>query len=254
MKTRKLFTSLAAAVMLSAGLAGSGVAMNAQAVHADTTQSAKKGTISLKRRTTNATVNSDKPKLYVASQDNTSLKPIDSNYTKGQTIQVRFSTDGSKQGSDQNQTTKLYYVENKTIDGKDQMVFILSSDVTPASTVPTYEEYQKQAETDAKAVQEAYNNRDLEYLTITPKSKKGAKIYYAYKKTKKSKKIYFKATKKKIKKGKKYKTSMIVKHGKTKYAYIGKKRYVKYSAMKVVSAKYNQVKLPDDLKNLVIEN
>lgn len=86
---------------------------------------------------------------------------------------------------------------------------------------------------------------------LTPKSKKGAKIYYAYKKTRKSKKVYFKATKKKIKKGKKYKSSMIVKHGKTRYVYIGKKRYVK---SRMVSAKYAPVKLSDDLKSLIVEN
>ena len=50
MKTKNLFTSLAAAVMLSAGLAGAGVSA-AEPVHAATTQtSSKKGTISIKRR------------------------------------------------------------------------------------------------------------------------------------------------------------------------------------------------------------
>lgn len=255
MKTKNLLTSLATAVMLSASLMGSATAISTQTAYAaDTASSSKKGTISLKQRSTSATVNRNKPKLYAADENGNSLKPIDSDYVKGQTIQVRFSIEGSKQNSSQNQSTKLYYVDNRTVDGKKQMLFILSSDVTPLGAVPTYNEYQKQAENDAKAVQEAYSNRSFKYLVITPKSKKGARIYYAYKKSKKAKKIYFEATKKKIKKGKKYKTSMIIKHGKTKYAYIGKKRYVKYSAMKIVSAKYNNVKLPDDLKNLVIEN
>lgn len=65
MKTKKLFTSLAAAVMLSAGLAGTGMAMG-QPVHAaGTTQSSntKAGTVSV--RTVSATVNSDNPKLVV---------------------------------------------------------------------------------------------------------------------------------------------------------------------------------------------
>lgn len=37
---------------------------------------------------------------------------------------------------------------------------------------------------------------------------------------------------------------MIVKHGKTRYVYIGKKRYVKSTAVKTVSIKYAPVKLP----------
>ena len=94
----------------------------------------------------------------------------------------------------------------------------------------------------------------MQYITVTPKSKKGAKIYYAYKKSKKSKKITFAASKKTIKYGKKYKSSMIVKNGKTRYVYIGKKRYVKQSALKIVSAKYAPLNLPDDLKNLIVEN
>lgn len=47
---------------------------------------------------------------------------------------------------------------------------------------------------------------------------------------------------------------MIVKNGKTRYVYIGKKRYVKQSAMKITSAKYAPVQLSDDLKNLIVEN
>lgn len=61
MKTKKLFTSLAAAVMLSAGLAG--VAQTAQPVQAQITNQAKKGSVSVKRRTVSVTVNSDKPVL-----------------------------------------------------------------------------------------------------------------------------------------------------------------------------------------------
>ncbi|NRN73273.1 hypothetical protein IMAU80627_01819 [Lactobacillus helveticus] len=123
------------------------------------------------------------------------------------------------------------------------MIFIPVGAVT-ATAVPSQADWVKQA----------YQNRDLKYIVVTPKSKKGAKIYYAYKKTRKSKKVYFKATKKKIKKGKKYKSSMIVKHGKTRYVYIGKKRYVKSSALKMVSAKYAPVKLSDDLNSLIVEN
>ena len=103
-------------------------------------------------------------------------------------------------------------------------------------------------------IQDAYNNRALKYIVVSPKSKKGAKIYYAYKKSAKAKKVYFKATKKKIKYGKKYKSSMIVKNGKSRYAYIGKKRYLKTSTIKVVSAKYAPVQLSDDLKNLIVQN
>lgn len=81
MKTKKLFTSLAAAVMLSAGLAGTGMAMG-QPVHAaGTTQSSntKTGTISVKHRTVSATVNSDNPKLVVVAKDQTNTDQIDSN-------------------------------------------------------------------------------------------------------------------------------------------------------------------------------
>lgn len=252
MKTKKLFTSLAAAVMLSAGLAGTGMAMG-QPVHAaGTTQSSntKTGTISVKHRTVSATVNSDNPKLVVIAKDQTNTDQIDSNYTKGQTINVLWSTE-AKQGD---KTVTLYYIENRTINGKDSLVFIPSTDVTTSGNVPTESAFVEQANNDVKAIQDAYNKRSLQYITVTPKSKKGAKIYYAYKKSKKSKKITFAASKKTIKYGKKYKSSMIVKKGKTRYVYIGKKRYVKQSALKIVSAKYAPLNLPDDLKNLIVEN
>lgn len=248
MKTKKLFTSLAAAVMLSAGLAGTGMAMG-QPVHAaGTTQSSntKTGTVSVKHRTVSATVNSDNPKLVVVAKDQTNTDQIDSNYTKGQTINVLWSTE-AKQGD---KTVTLYYIENRTINGKDSFVFIPSTDVTTSSNVPTESAFVEQANND---IQDAYK-RSLQYITVTPKSKKGAKIYYAYKKSKKSKKITFAASKKTIKYGKKYKSSMIVKNGKTRYVYIGKKRYVKQSALKIVSAKYAPLNLPDDLKNLIVEN
>lgn len=252
MKTKKLFTSLAAAVMLSAGLAGTGMAMG-QPVHAaGTTQSSntKIGTVSVKHRTVSATVNSDNPKLVVVAKDQTNTDQIDSNYTKGQTINVLWSTE-AKQGD---KTVTLYYIENRTINGKDSLVFIPSTDVTTSGNVPTESAFVEQANNDVKAIQDAYNKRSLQYITVTPKSKKGAKIYYAYKKSKKSKKITFAASKKTIKYGKKYKSSMIVKKGKTRYVYIGKKRYVKQSALKIVSAKYAPLNLPDDLKNLIVEN
>lgn len=251
MKTKKLFTSLAAAVMLSAGLAGTGMAMG-QPVHAaGTTQSSntKTGTVSVKYRTVSATVNSDNPKLVVVAKDQTNTDQIDSNYTKGQTINVLWSTE-AKQGD---KTVTLYYIENRTINGKDSFVFIPSTDVTTSGNVPTKSAFVEQANNDVKAIQDAYK-RSLQYITVTPKSKKGAKIYYAYKKSKKSKKITFAASKKTIKYGKKYKSSMIVKNGKTRYVYIGKKRYVKQSALKIISAKYAPLNLPDDLKNLIVEN
>lgn len=251
MKTKKLFTSLAAAVMLSAGLAGTGMAMG-QPVHAaGTTQSSntKTGNVSVKHRTVSAIVNSDNPKLVVVAKDQTNPNQIDSNYTKGQTINVLWSIE-AKQGD---KTVTLYYIENRTINGKDSFVFIPSTDVTTSGNVPTESAFVEQANNDVKAIQDAYK-RSLQYITVTPKSKKGAKIYYAYKKSKKSKKITFAASKKTIKYGKKYKSSMIVKNGKTRYVYIGKKRYVKQSALKIVSAKYAPLNLPDDLKNLIVEN
>lgn len=252
MKTKKLFTSLAAAVMLSAGLAGTGMAMG-QPVHAaGTTQSSntKTGNVSVKHRTVSAIVNSDNPKLVVVvAKDQTNTDQIDSNYTKGQTINVLWSTE-AKQGD---KTVTLYYIENRTINGKDSLVFIPSTDVTTSGNVPTKSAFDEQANNDVKAIQDAYK-RSLQYITVTPKSKKGAKIYYAYKKSKKSKKITFAASKKTIKYGKKYKSSKIVKNGKTRYVYIGKKRYVKQSALKIVSAKYAPLNLPDDLKNLIVEN
>ena len=253
MKTKKLFTSLAAAVMLSAGLAGSGV-IASQPVHAATTQSsnAKKGTISIRRRTVSATVKNNNPKLITFAEVNGQQKStvIDSNYTAGQTINVLWSTT-AKQG---NNTITLYYIESRTLNGQDSLVFIPSTEVTTSAAVPTQEAFAQQAQNDVKAIQDAYNNRSLKYIVVTPKSKKGAKIYYAYKKTRKSKKIYFAASKKKIKHGTKFKSSMIVKHGKTRYVYIGKKRYVRSSAVKIVSAKYAPLKLSADLKSLIVEN
>lgn len=252
MKTKKLFTSIAAAVMLSTSLAGSGAVLSQTAQAANTTQTTtknsndKKGTVSVKLRSVTVTVNSDKPTLLAVGEDGKSVKPVASTYAKGQTIKVYYSVvfTATAQGSEVQQLP-AYYIENKAVDGKESMIFIPASAVTATTAVPSL---------DDKAIQEAYQNRDLKYIVVTPKSKKGAKIYYAYKKTRKSKKVYFKATKKKIKKGKKYKSSMIVKHGKTRYVYIGKKRYVKLSALKIVSAKYTPLKLSDDLKNLIVEN
>lgn len=250
MKTKNLFTSLAAAVMLSAGLAGAGVSA-AEPVHAATTQtSSKKGTISIKRRSVSATVNNANPKLYAVNQDGKIVKSMDSNYTKGQTIQLYFSNEAK---NDQGSVT-FYYVDSQTVDGQQCAIYVVSTDVTPSATVPSQADWYKQAQSDPKAIQDAYNNRALKYIVVSPKSKKGAKIYYAYKKSAKAKKVYFKATKKKIKYGKKYKSSMIVKNGKSRYAYIGKKRYLKTSTIKVVSAKYAPVQLSDDLKNLIVQN
>ena len=175
---------------------------------------------------------------------------MDSNYTKGQTIQLYFSNEAK---NDQGSVT-FYYVDSQTVDGQQCAIYVVSTDVTPSATVPSQADWSKQAQSDQKAIQDAYNNRALKYIVVSPKSKKGAKIYYAYKKSAKAKKVYFKATKKKIKYGKKYKSLMIVKNGKSRYAYIGKKRYLKTSTIKVVSAKYAPVQLSDDLKNLIVQN
>ena len=254
MKTKKLFTSLAAAVMLSTSLAGSGAVLS-QTVHAaDTTQTAstnsqaKKGTMTVKYRTVTATIKNTNPTLYTIGDDGKTLKPVTIGYTKGQAIQLTYIVPTSGKN-------KVYAIEGTmNVNGKDVQLFVPETEVTVSGTVPTFDDAVKQRTADVKTIQDAFNNRDLKYIVVTPKSKKGAKIYYAYKKTKKSKKIYFKASKKKIKKGKKFKSSMIVKHGKTRYVYIGKKRYVKQSDVKLVSAKYAPVKLSDELKNLLEEN
>lgn len=242
MKTKKLFTSLAAAVILSTSLAGSGAVLSQTAHAADTTQTAstnsqaKKGTMTVKYRTVTATIKNTNPTLYTIGDDGKTLKPVTIGYTKGQAIQLTYIVPTSGKN-------KVYAIEGTmNVNGKDVQLFVPETEVTVSGTVPTFDDA-------------VINNRDLKYIVVTPKSKKGAKIYYAYKKTKKSKKIYFfKASKKKIKKGKKFKSSMIVKHGKTRYVYIGKKRYVKLSAVKLVSAKYAPVKLSDELKNLLEEN
>lgn len=164
MKTKKLFTSLAAAVMLSAGLAGTGMAMG-QPVHAaGTTQSSntKTGNVSVKHRTVSAIVNSDNPKLVVVAKDQANPDQIDSNYTKGQTINVLWSTE-AKQGD---KTVTLYYIENRTINGKDSLVFIPSTDVTTSGNVPTKSAFDEQANNDGKAIQDAYK-RSLQYITVT---------------------------------------------------------------------------------------
>lgn len=93
MKTKKLFTSIAAAVMLSTSLAGSGAVLSQTAHAANTTQTTtknsndKKGTVSVKRRSVTVTINSDKPTLLAVGEDGKSVKPVASTYTKGQTIQ-----------------------------------------------------------------------------------------------------------------------------------------------------------------------
>ena len=258
MKTKKLFTSLAAAVMLSAGLAG--VAQTAQPVQAQTTNQAKKGSVSVKRRTVSVTVHSDKPVLFGLKDDN-KFEKVDSTYTKGQAINAYYSIDVTATSqSGQSQTITLYYIGNQTVNGKDTPVFIPSTDVTTSASVPTQENWVKQAQSDQKAIQDAYNNR-TQYIVVTPKSKKGSKIYYAYLKSRKSKKVYFKASKKKIKHGKKIKAvsvskksyQPIVKVGKKRYVYIGKKRYLNWSSVKA-TVKTTPLQLSDDLKNLIVEN
>lgn len=92
MKTKNLFTSLAAAVMLSAGLAGAGVSA-AEPVHAATTQTSnQKGTISFKRRSVSATVNSDNPKVLAFSTTDTkqSTDSIDSGIQKDKLFKFTF--------------------------------------------------------------------------------------------------------------------------------------------------------------------
>mgnify|MGYP001164472284 FL=1 len=252
MNTRKLITSMAAAVMLSTGLAGVGTAMTSQPAQAATQSGSS---ISIRRRSVTATVNSDKPQLIAYDPStNKFVKALDSTYVKGQTIPVYYAITATSTANGSSQNVTFYFLENRTVDGKSCMILIPSTSVTPASTVPTAEEFQKTAENDAKTVQDAYANRTIKSITVTPKSKKGAKIYYAYKKSAKSKKIVFKATNKKIKYGKKYKSSMIVKNGKSRYVYIGKKRYLKSTAVKVTNVKYSPLNLPDDIKNLIVNN
>ncbi|BCD38226.1 hypothetical protein LBHL_07830 [Lactobacillus helveticus] len=175
MKTKKLFTSIAAAVMLSTSLAGSGAVLSQTAHAANTTQTTtknsndKKGTVSVKRRSVTVTINSDKPTLLAVGEDGKSVKPVASTYTKGQTIQVYYSVafTATAQGSEGHQLP-AYYVENKEIDGKESMIFIPAGAVTAATAVPSQADWVKQAESDAKAIQEAYQNRDLKYIVVTP--------------------------------------------------------------------------------------
>ena len=258
MKTKNLFTSLAAAVMLSAGLAGAGVSA-AEPVHAATTQT-QKG-IGLQFRSVSATVNSDKPVLLTLKSDNQSFEKTDSTYTKGQAVNVYYSVDVTVTSpSGQKQSITLYCI--KIGSQTEAPVFISSTEVTTSAKIPTREDWMKQRENDVKTVQDAFNKVTTKYIVITPKSKKGAKIYYAYKKSAKAKKVYFKTTKKKIKYGKKLKAvspsekvyQPIVKVGKKKYVYIGKKRYLNWSNVKIVSAKYTSLQLSDELKDMLVEN
>ena len=250
MKTKNLFTSLAAAVMLSAGLAGAGVSA-AEPVPAATTHT-QKG-IGLQFRSVSATVNSDKPVLLTLKSDNQSFEKTDSTYTKGQAVNVYYSVDVTVTSpSGQKQSITLYCI--KIGSQTEAPVFIPSTEVTTSAKIPTREDWMKQRENDVKTVQDAFNKVTTKYIVITPKSKKGAKIYYAYKKSAKAKK--------KIKYGKKLKAvspsekvyQPIVKVGKKKYVYIGKKRYLNWSNVKIVSAKYTSLQLSDELKDMLVEN
>lgn len=251
MKKKNFVTSLAG-VMLFAGLLGTGA--NMQTAHAATTQN--QGTsISIKRRSVNVTVNSDKPQLIAYDPATCKfVKTIDSTYTKGQNLPVYFNISATETVNGQAQNFNLYFVNNQTVDGKDCMIFIQSTDVTTATAVPSYEDYQKTAQSDAKAIQDAYKNRTIESFKVTPKSKKGSKIYYAYRKSRKSKKIIFKASKKSIKYGNKYKALSVGKFGKTRYVYIGKKRYLKLNSVKMTDVKLSDLNLPSDIKNLIVNN
>lgn len=93
---------------------------------------------------------------------------MDSNYTKGQTIQLYFSNEAK---NDQGSVT-FYYVDSQTVDGQQCAIYVVSTDVTPSATVPSQADWYKQAQSDQKAIQDAYNNRALKYIVVSPKSKK----------------------------------------------------------------------------------
>ena len=148
MNTRKLITSMAAAVMLSTGLAGVGTAMTNQPAQAATQSGSS---ISIRRRSVTATVNSDKPQLIAYDPStNKFVKALDSTYVKGQTIPVYYAITATSTANGTSQNVTFYFLENRTVDGKSCMILIPSTSVTPASTVPTAEEFQKTAENDAK--------------------------------------------------------------------------------------------------------
>lgn len=249
---KNLITLLSAGLMLVSGV---GVAAPAATAHAATTNNSG-STLRIKRRSVNAVIKDDKPKLIACDASTGKfVKQIDSNYAKGQAIPVYFSIVATAQnGSGQNENVNLYFVNTQTIDGKNCMVFVPDSSVTVASAVPTYDQYSKQAQDDATAIQNAFKNRKITSFSVTPKSKKGSKIYYAYRTGKKSKKFVFKASKKKIKKGKTFKARGVVKNGKSRYVYIGKMNYLKWKSVKITNVKYSALDLPDDVKNLIVEN
>ena len=173
MNTRKLITSMAAAVMLSTGLAGVGTAMTNQPAQAATQSGSS---ISIRRRSVTATVNSDKPQLIAYDPStNKFVKALDSTYVKGQTIPVYYAITATSTANGTSQNVTFYFLENRTVDGKSCMILIPSTSVTPASTVPTAEEFQKTAENDAKTIQDAYANRTIKSITVTPKSKRAPK-------------------------------------------------------------------------------
>ena len=152
MNTRKLITSMAAAVMLSTGLAGVGTAMTNQPAQAATQSGSS---ISIRRRSVTATVNSDKPQLIAYDPStNKFVKALDSTYVKGQTIPVYYAITATSTANGTSQNVTFYFLENRTVDGKSCMILIPSTSVTPASTVPTAEEFQKTAENDAKTIQD----------------------------------------------------------------------------------------------------
>lgn len=249
---KNLITLLSAGLML---VSGASVATSVATAHAATTSNSG-STLRIKRRSVNAVIKDDKPKLIACDASTGKfVKQIDSAYTKGQAIPVYFSIAATAQnGSGQNENVNLYFVSTQTIDGKNCMVFVPDSSVTVASAVPTYDQYTKQAQDDATVIQNAFKNRKITSFSVTPKSKKGSKIYYVYRTGKKSKKFVFKASKKKIKKGKTFKARGVVKNGKSRYVYIGKMKYLKWNSVKITNVKYSALDLPDDVKNLIVEN
>src|SRR5699024_6189577 len=119
-------------------------------------------------RSVSATVNNANPKRYAVNQDGKIVKSMDSNYTKGQTIQLYFSNEAK---NDQGSVT-FYYVDSQTVDGQQCAIYVVSTDVTPSATVPSQADWYKQAQSDQKAIQDAYNNRALKYIVVSPKSKR----------------------------------------------------------------------------------
>ncbi|QNQ82825.1 hypothetical protein [Lactobacillus sp. PV012] len=200
----------------------------------------EKGTIHFEPifSTVNVTVKENNPVILKVDSAN-AVTPEKSDYKAGETIKVQYSYEFTSK--ENNQPVKGYFIERKTIAGKEYGIFILADEVNASTSIPTRDEYSANIQTNLNNAQKEYKEKlqkeeakqaDLKkrflYYTAKKKSSKKSSYYYTlYRKTRSTKKstkatYTFKKNKYKIK-AKSFKLETPVKNGKKIYYHVKNK-------------------------------